>query len=115
MSKNRVRNNRIYFHLDDDEKKLLEQRMKTVGIKNRDGFARKMLLDGYIIQVDTKPTADLVRLIKNATSNINQIAKRANETGSVYENDVLHLLAEVNRLVPLVVEAHRNVVILSKQ
>ena len=114
MSKKRVRNNRIYFHLDDNEKKTLEQRMAAVGIKNRDGFARKMILDGYIVQIDTKSTEELVRLIKNATNNINQIAKRANESGSVYENDVLDLLTECNRLVPLVVEAHRNVAILSK-
>jgi len=101
--------------LDDNEKKQLEQRMETVGYKNRDGFVRKILLDGYIIQIDTKPTADLVRLIKNATTNINQIAKRANETGSVYETDVRDLLNEINRLVPLVVETHKNVAILSNQ
>jgi len=34
------------------------------------------------------------------------------ESGGVYENDVLDLLAEVNRLVPLVVEAHKNVAVL---
>ena len=115
ISKKRVRNNRIYFHLDDDEKMILEQRMAAVGISNRDGFARKMILDGYIIQVDTAPTNELVRLVKNATNNINQIAKRANESGSVFENDVVDLLAECNRLIPLVVEAHRNVAILSKK
>jgi hypothetical protein len=36
------------------------------------------------------------------------MAKRANESGSVYENDVLELLAEVNRLAPLIIEAHQN-------
>jgi hypothetical protein len=110
MGKNRVRKNRIYFHLDDNEKKQMEQKMDLLGIRNRDAFARKLLLDGYIVQVDTKPTADLIRLVKNATTNINQIAKRANESGSVYENDVLDLLAEVNRLVPLVIEAHSNII-----
>ena len=115
MGKNRIRNNRIYFHLDDDEKTILEQRMESVGMKNRDGFIRKMVLDGYIVQIDTKPTADLIRLIKNATTNINQIAKRANETGSVYENDVIDLLEEINRIVPLAMEAHKNVVNTSKK
>ena len=114
MGKNRIRNNRIYFHLDDGEKNMLDKKMKSVGIKNRDAFVRKMVLDGYIIQVDTKPTADLNRLIKNATTNINQVAKRCNETGNVLEKDVLELLAECNRLIPLAVEAHRKVAELSK-
>ena len=115
MGKNRVRNNRIHFHLDDNEKKRMEQRMESVGVKNRDSFARKLILDGFIIQIDTTPTAELVRLIKNATTNINQIAKRANESGSVYENDVLDLAAELQKIVPLVVEAHKNVANLSNR
>ena len=113
MSTTRARKNGFVLRLDDSELKQVEDRMKSIGIKNREAFARKLLLDGYIVKIDTKPTADLVRLIKNATTNINQIAKRANESGGVYENDVLDLLAEVNRLVPLVVEAHKNVAILS--
>ena len=113
MSTTRARKNGFVLRLDDSELKQVEERMKSLGIKNREAFARKLLLDGYIVQIDTKPTADLVRLIKNATTNINQIAKRANESGGVYENDVLDLLAKVNRLVPLVVEAHKNVAILS--
>jgi len=109
---NRVRKNGFVLRLDDSELKQVEEKMKSLGIKNREAFARKLLLDGYIVQIDTKPTADLVRLLKNATTNINQIAKRANESGGVYENDVLDLLTEVNRLVPLVVEAHKNVAVL---
>jgi len=115
MSKNRVRKNGFVLRLTDDELKQVEQKMERLGLKNREAFARKLLLDGYIIQVDTKPYAELVRLVRNATSNINQIAKRANESGSVYENDVLELLAEVNRLNPLVVEAHTNAIRLNKQ
>ena len=82
--------------------------MEKLGITNREMFVRKLTKDGYIVNIDTNQTANLVRLVSNATSNINQMAKRANESGSVYENDILELLAEVNRLAPLVVEAHQN-------
>ena len=108
MSKKRTRNNRIVFYLNDEELQSMEQKRQKLGIKNREMFVRKLTKDGYIINIDTSQTAKLVRLVSNATSNINQMAKRANETGSVYENDVLELLAEVNRLAPLVVEAHQN-------
>ena len=74
-----------------------------------------MALDGYIINIDTKPIAELVRLIHISGLNINQVAKRANETGSVYEKDVLDLLTEFNRLKPLVVEAQKIMARLDKQ
>ena len=108
MKEKRTRNNRIVFYLNDEELQSMEQKMDKLGIKNREAFVRKLTKDGYIINIDTSQTANLVRLVSNATSNINQMAKRANESGSVYENDVLELLAEVNRLAPLVVEAHQN-------
>lgn len=114
MSKKRIRNNRIYFHLDDSEKEILERRMESVGISNRDKFARKMILDGYIVQVDLQPIAELVRLTRNIAGNINQVARRANESGSVYESDVLALLAEVNSLKPLLAEAYREAISLCK-
>ena len=115
MSKKRVRNNRIVFYLNDNEKKQLEQKMESCGIKNREAFVRKLLMDGYIIRVDMKPVAELVRLVKNAATNINQVAKRANESGSVYEKDVLDLIVEYDRLKPLVVEVHRNIARLSRR
>ena len=33
----------------------------------------------------------MVQLLSNATSNLNQIAKRANETRSIYESDIKDL------------------------
>ena len=109
-NRNRTRNSRIVFYLNDNEKNQLEQKMELAGIKNRELFIRKLILDGYIVNVDMKPTTGLMRLIKNAVSNINQVAKRANETGSAYEQDVLDLRAEIDRFIPLAVEAHKNTV-----
>ena len=110
MGKNRTRNNRIVVCLDDNEKKQLDEKMESIGIKYRERFARKMLLDGYIINIDMKPISELARLLRKCAANINQSAKRANESGSVYEDDVLKLLAEVNRLKPLVNEAYAEII-----
>lgn len=115
MNINRVRKNDVRLLFDDEEIKVINEKMAQIGIKNRSAFLRKLALDGYIIQIDTKPIAEIVRLINISSRNINQVSKRANETGSVYENDVLDLLAEINRLKPLVVEAYKTVAQLSKQ
>ena len=115
MSKNnRTRKNGFVVRLDDNELQQVHKKMEILGINNREFLARKLLLDGYIVNIDMKPINELVRLVRISSNNINQMAKRANETGSVYENDVLQLLAEVNNLKPLINEAHRELINLSR-
>jgi len=40
----------------------------------------------------------MVRLLSNVTNNINQIAKRANETGNIYAADLDELRIRYNEL-----------------
>ena len=47
-----------------------------------------MTLDGYVLKLDLTEVRKILFLLSNATNNINQIAKRANETGSVYKDDI---------------------------
>jgi len=110
MTEKRTRQNRISFRLDDAELQQFEQNMIKTGKTNREAYLRKMALYGHMNIVDMKPTSDLVRLIANIAGNVNQIARRCNETGSAYEQDVLELMANFQDLKPLVVEAHRNIV-----
>ena len=114
MDKNRTRKNRVSFRLDDAEMQQLQQNMKTANKINREAYLRKMALDGNMTVIDTKPTADLVRLVANIASNVNQVSKRCNETGSAYEDDVLALQFEIDLLKPLIVEAHRNSIAMKK-
>ena len=48
----------------------------------------KMAADGEIIHLEIKGTQEMIRLLSNATNNINQIAKRVNETGNFYTADL---------------------------
>ena len=64
-------------------------------------FIRKCVLEKEIYQVDLEPSWDLQVLLSNATNNVNQIAKRVNATGSVYQEDIEEIkgvLAEIWRL-----------------
>jgi len=90
---NRTRNNRIVFRVSDKERDLIEQKMKISGIQNREAYLRKMAIDGLIIHVDLSEIRNFVPLIKNISNNINQIAKRTNETNNFYKEDV----AEIKR------------------
>jgi len=47
-----------------------------------------MAIDGRVIHVELDSVKEMNRLLSNATNNINQIAKKVNETGNIYLNEV---------------------------
>jgi len=96
MSANRKRKIRVEVRMTEDEHEVFLQRMRDVGMQNMDGFLRKMALTGYILRIDMSEVRETLRLLANATNNINQIAKRANETRSIYAEDVIQLRDEVS-------------------
>lgn len=61
-------------------------------------YGSEMALDGYVVRLDLSDVRKMVFLLQNATNNLNQIAKRANETRSVYESAIKDLQANYERL-----------------
>jgi hypothetical protein len=88
----------FHFRTTEEEAALIRARMAEMGVVNMGAYARKMMLDGYHITLDLSDVREMVRLLKNATDNINQIAKRANETRSIYAADVEELRRQYDRL-----------------
>jgi len=96
--KNRRRAVRVVFYLDEDEQALLEEKMAEANIQNREAYIRKMILDGYVLRLDFSDVKRMVWLLSNATNNLNQVAKRANETRCVLAADVRALRADYEKL-----------------
>lgn len=78
----------VFVRLTKTEKKRVLDKMHEMGIKNLSAFARKMILDGYCVKLDLSDVRELVRLTGYAGNNLNQYAKRANETHSIYAADI---------------------------
>ena len=78
----------IRFMVDDAERDLIYKRMEQSGIKSLRAYLLKMACDGRIIHVELDSVKEMCRLLGNATSNINQIARRVNEMGNIYAADV---------------------------
>jgi len=95
---NRKRSNRIVFYVDENEAGLIKEKMALANIRNREAYIRKMVLDGYVVRLDLSDVRKMVQLLSNSTSNLNQIAKRANETRSIYESDIKDLQAHYEKL-----------------
>ena len=51
-----------------------------------------------MIHVELDSVREMVRLLSNATNNINQIARRANETGSIYAADINEIRGQYDAL-----------------
>ena len=81
--------------VDENEKKLIEEKMKILGTRNFGAYARKMLIDGYIIKVDYSEQRKLAAEVNKIGVNINQVCKRINETGRAFAEDVSELKSRV--------------------
>ena len=66
-------------------------KMNQLGTRNFGAYARKMLIDGYIIKVDYTEQKKLAAAVSRVASNINQICRRINSTGHFYDADVAEL------------------------
>ena len=97
----RKRTVQIKFRVTEEERALIEQKMKLVPTRNMESYLRKMAIDGYIIQIDHADIKAMTAEIQKIGVNINQIARRVNAAGSVYQEDIEEIkgvLAEIWRL-----------------
>lgn len=79
---------RIEFVVSEQEYGIIKERMEQLGVTNLSAYLRKMAVDGYIINLDMSEIQKMTRLLRICSNNLNQYAKRANETGSVYAADI---------------------------
>lgn len=88
----------INIRLSQRERKCIERRMSEMGVKNMSAFIRKMALNGYCVKLDLKEVKELVFLLRMCSNNLNQYAKKANETGSIFQRDIVDLKVRLDRL-----------------
>ena len=86
------------FRVNEEENKIIKEKRNKLGTNDFGAYARKMLIDGYIIKTDHIEIRNLIREINKIGVNINQIAKRVNETNRVYDEDIKDIRMEHNEL-----------------
>ena len=85
---NRVRKVQLNFRVTEREKQLIEERMQEIGTTNREAYLRKIAIDGMLVKLEVPELKEIVSLMRRTSNNINQIARRLNETGRIYEVDI---------------------------
>jgi len=88
---NRARNIQIIIRVTARERELIEKKMALLGTRNMAAYLRKMAIDGEAIRLEIPELKEIVRLLRYSSNNLNQLAKRAHETGAVYEVDIAGL------------------------
>ncbi len=78
----------LYFKVSPEEMALIEKKMEQAGTANKRAYLRKMAVDGYVVRLDLGSVRELVKLLRSISDNVNQIARRCNETGNLYAQDV---------------------------
>ena len=98
---NRKRNVQIIIRVTEEERSLIEEKTRQIPTLNLSAYARKILIDGYIITLDLQEVKGHTAQLQKIGVNINQIAKRINETGRIYAddmNEIKRAMEEVWRL-----------------
>ena len=72
--------------------------MEEAGVKNKCAYLREMAVNGYIINVELHDVKEMTGLLGRYGNNINQIARRANESGSVSTGDVRMIQNQMREL-----------------
>ena len=76
------------FKTTEAEAETIRRKMKSLGIRNESAYMRAMALNGYILKLDLPQIREMTRLLSNMTNNLNQIAKRLNTHGNLYETEI---------------------------
>ena len=87
-NRNRLRPKQIKFFVNDKEYELIRKKMAQMGTDNMSAYIRKMIIDSYVINLDMPELRELTLKMKSISNSENQIAKRVNSTGNIYEADI---------------------------
>ena len=93
-----------------EEQELIRQKMALLHTRNFSAYARKMMIDGYVVHIDTTDIRAQTAELQKIGVNINQIARRLNNMGPLYTQDVADIkgaLAQIWQLQRYILSSQR--------
>ena len=91
-------NDTIILRVSKADRERIRAKMDELGVMNMSAYIRKMALDGYCVKLDLQDLKELIRLLRICSNNLNQYAKKANETGSIYAADIEDLRVRLEEI-----------------
>ena len=78
----------IQIYLSEDENYILTQKWKISGMKSKSAYIRHLILYGCTYDVDYSDLREYNTTLSRISGSLNQIAKRINTTGHIYDDDM---------------------------
>lgn len=78
----------VKIRISPEDKERIKTKMEDAGILNMSAYVRKMALDGICVRLDLEEVRQLIVLLQRCSNNLNQYARRVNETGNIYAADI---------------------------
>lgn len=94
----RRRKIRLEFYVSEKELLMIQQKMAQIGTNNLSAYLRKIAIDGCIVKLELPELRDMVSFLRRSSNNLNQIARRVNETGRFYAADMEDMLVKQEKL-----------------
>lgn len=85
------KSNYIHIRVTPEEIEQIRARMAEAGIKSMTAYLIRMAIHGYVLVMDLSDLKEILRLLQISGNNLNQYAKKANETGNIYHEDIEEL------------------------
>ena len=107
---NRTRKIVLRIPVTPEEQELIRQKMALLHTRNFSAYARKMLIDGYVVHIDTTDIRAQTAELQKIGVNINQITRRLNSMGPLYTQDVADIkgaLAQIWQLQRYILSSQR--------
>jgi len=107
---NRTRKIVLRVPVTPEERELIRQKMALLHTRNFSAYARKMLIDGYVVRIDTTDIRAQTAELQKIGVNVNQIARRLNSMGQLYTQDVADIkgaLAQIWQLQRYILSSQR--------
>ena len=86
---NRCRNIEFKLRLSPKEYEIFEAKWRESGLRDRSTFLRDLIIHGYVYYIDYSYLYDYNMALDKIGTNLNQIAKKANETGMTDNYDLV--------------------------
>ena len=92
------RNHHMMLRLSDDEYRILEAKVKLTNAPTKSYAIRQLIVESMLYEVDFKEMRNIDTQLARIGNNLSQIAKRANETRSIYQSDIDEIKKEFKEI-----------------
>ena len=106
---NRNRSRQVKFWVSEEEYELLQKKREVAGSVNQGAYIRKMVLDGYIVNLDIPELKEIIRLLSITSNNVNQMARQLNRNNTIYPQELTEVEAQLEQIYKLLRKVMRGI------